>query len=139
MKAFEYLEHTADVKFRAYGRDPVEMLENAALALMNTMADISSVRLKESWRTELEAADLEQLAYDWLSELIFLSETEAALFSSFQIKLEQNQQWRLAVDLYGEKIDLGRHAFKNAVKAVTWHEFQVKKNEMWCMQVVLDV
>jgi SHS2 domain-containing protein len=139
MKAFEFLEHTADVKFRAYGRDPEEMLENAALALMSTMADISRVQLKESWRTELEAPDLEHLAYDWLSELIFLSETEGALFSSFQIRLEQNQQWKLAGGLHGEKIDLGRHALRDAVKAVTWHEFQVKKNDIWCLQVVLDV
>jgi SHS2 domain-containing protein len=139
MKAFEYLEHTADVKFRAYGQDPEEMLENAALALMNTMADISSVHQKESWRAELEASDLEHLAYDWLSELIFLSETEVSLFSSFQVKLEQNQQWKLAGDFSGEKIDLKRHAFRNAVKAVTWHEFSVKKNDIWCLQAVLDV
>jgi SHS2 domain-containing protein len=139
MKAFEYLEHTADVKFRAYGRNPEEMLENAALALMNTMADISSVQLMASWSAELEASDLEHLAYDWLSELIFLSETEAALFSSFQVKIEQNQQWKLAGGLGGEKIDLKRHAFRNAVKAVTWHEFSVKKNDIWCLQAVLDV
>jgi SHS2 domain-containing protein len=139
MKAFEYLEHTADVKFRAYGRDPEEMLENAALALINTMADVSSVQLKASWRTELEAPDLEHLAYDWLSELIFLSETESALFSSFQIEIEQNQQWKLAGGIGGETIDLNRHAFRNAVKAVTWHEFSVKKNDIWCLQAVLDV
>jgi SHS2 domain-containing protein len=139
MKAFEYLEHTADVKFRAYGRDPEEMLENAALALMNTMADVSSVKRETSWRTDLEASDLEHLAYEWLSELIYLSETESALFSSFQVKIEQNQQWKLAGDLCGEKIDLKRHAFRNAVKAVTWHEFSVKKNDVWCLQTVLDV
>lgn len=139
MKAFEFLEHTADVKFRAYGRDPEEMLENAALALMSTMADISQVQLKEAWRTNLDAPDLEHLAYDWLSELIFLSETEGALFSSFRIELKRNQQWKLAAGLYGEKIDLGRHALRDAVKAVTWHEFLVKKNDMWCLQVVLDV
>jgi len=139
MKAFEYLEHTADVKFRAYGRDPEEMLKNAALALMNTMADMSSVQLETSWKTELEAPDLEHLAYEWLSELIYLSETESALFSSFRIKIEKNQQWKLAGDLGGEKIDLKRHAFRNAVKAVTWHEFYVKKNDTWCLQAVLDV
>jgi HEAT repeat protein len=39
----------------------------------------------------------------------------------------------------GERIDLGRHAFENEVKAVTRHKFGIKKNQIWCIQVVLDV
>ncbi|MGV8125807.1 MAG: archease [Methanothrix sp.] len=36
-------------------------------------------------------------------------------------------------------MDLGRHAFENEVKAVTRHKFGIKKNQIWCIQVVLDV
>ena len=139
MKPYEYFEHTADVKFRAYGKTPDEMLSNAALALFNSMINTATVQPKETWKVKLSSQDLEQLAYDWLSELIFLFETEFAVFSIFDVKLQQNSDWRLEAAIGGEKIDPSRHAFDNEVKAVTLHQFEVKKNDLWCIQVVLDV
>lgn len=139
MKPFEYLEHTADVKFRAYGRTPEEMLENAALALFQSMVDLSTVRSERTWVVDLDAPDLDQLAYRWLSELIFLFETESSIFSRFRVSLKRNEEWRLKGEVGGEGIDLGRHAFENEVKAITLHEFQVRRNGLWCVQAVLDV
>jgi SHS2 domain-containing protein len=141
MIPFEYLEHTADIKFRAYGKSPEEMLANAAAALFKAMVDPATIEVKETWTVELEATNLEQLAYDWLSELVFLFETESAVFAAFTIKLQQNKSgsWSLHGKIGGERIDLKRHAFENEVKAITLHEFQVKKNDVWCLQVVLDV
>ncbi len=139
MKPFEYLEHTADVKFRAYGQSPEEMLSNAAAALFKSMVDPSAIQAKETWRVMLEATDLEQLAFSWLSEIVFLFETESAVFSTFAVKLQQNGSLKLEGEIGGERIDLERHAFENEVKAVTLHEFQIKKNDVWCIQVVLDV
>lgn len=142
MQPFEYLEHTADIKFRAYGQTAEEMLENAALALFSSMTDLSKVVAKETWATELKSPDLEQLAYSWLSEIVFLFETESAVFSKFKVVLEHEEQkgeWTLHAEIGGEKLDLKKHAFDNEVKAITLHEFFVKKNDIWCMQVVLDV
>ncbi len=139
MKPFEYLEHTADIKFRAYGQTREQMLENAAIALFGSMTDLSKVQVKETWKTELKSPDLEQLTYSWLSEIVFLFETESAVFSTFKVKLSQKEEWRLEAEIGGERLDLERHAFDNEVKAVTLHEFRVKKNDLWCVQVVLDV
>jgi SHS2 domain-containing protein len=139
MKPYEYLEHTADVKFKAYGKSPDEMLSNAALALFNSMIDTATIHAKETWTVELSGQDLEQLAYDWLSEMVFLFETEFAVFSTFDVKLHKNSDWSLQAAVGGERIDHSRHAFDNEVKAVTLHEFEVKKNDFWCIQVVLDV
>lgn len=142
MKPYEYLEHTADVKFRAYGKTPAEMLGNAALALFNSMIDTATIQAKEIWNVQIFGEDLEQLAYDWLSELVFLFETEFAVFSKFNVELHQNDDWKLEAILEGEKIDPARHAFDNEVKAVTLHEFEIKnikETDLWCIQVVLDV
>jgi SHS2 domain-containing protein len=139
MKPFEYLEHTADVKFRAYGHSPEEMLSNAAAALFKSMVDPATIQAKETWKVELEAPDLEQLAYNWLSEIVFLFETESAVFSKFAVRLKQNGSLKLEGEIRGERIDLKRHAFENEVKAVTLHEFEIKKNDVWCIQAVLDV
>ena len=139
MIAFEYLEHTADIMFRAYGRTEEEMLSNAASALFKAMVDPASIAAVEKWTVELEGSDLDDLAYQWLSEIIFLSETESAVFSTFSVRLKQDGGMKLYGEIGGEKIDLGRHAFENEVKAVTRHKFGIKKNQLWCIQVVLDV
>jgi len=141
MIPFEYLEHTADIKFRAYGKTPEEMLCNAAAALFNSMVKPATIAVKETWTVELQADDLEDLAYQWLSEIVFLFETESAVFSTFSMKLEQDETkpWKLQAEIGGERIDLQRHAFENEVKAITRHKFGIKKNDMWCIQVILDV
>ncbi len=139
MKSFEYLEHTADIKFRAYGKTPEEVLENAALALFSAMTDLSKVEVKETWKADLKSPDLEQLAYSWLSEIVFLFETESAVFSKFKVVLEKKDELTLHAEIGGERLDLNKHAFDNEVKAITLHEFSVKKNDVWCIQVVLDV
>jgi SHS2 domain-containing protein len=141
MIPFEYLEHTADVKFRAYGKTPEEMLSNAAAALFKSMVDPATITVKETWKVELEAFDLEDLAYQWLSEIVFLFETESAVFATFSIKIEQDrtEPWKLQAEIGGERIDLKRHAFENEVKAITRHKFGIKKNDVWCIQVILDV
>ncbi len=141
MIPFEYLEHTADIKFRAYGKTPDEMLCNAAAALFNSMVKPSMVTVKETWKVELVADDLEDLAYQWLSEIVFLFETESAVFAAFSVKLEQDvtKSWSLQAEIGGERIDLKRHCFENEVKAITRHKFCIKKNNVWCIQVILDV
>lgn len=142
MIAFEYLEHTADIKFRAYGMTPEEMLSNAALALFQSMVDPATIAVKETWKVQLQAEDLEDLAYQWLSEIVFLFETESAVFAAFSMRLEQDEttkSWKLQAEIGGERIDLQRHAFENEVKAITRHKFGIKKNEVWCIQVILDV
>ena len=142
MIPFEYLEHTADVKFRAYGVTPEEMLSNAAAALFKTMVDPATVQILETWMVVLEAPELEDLAYRWLSEIVFLFETESAVFATFVVQLRQNGSWKLVAEIGGERIDLKRHSFENEVKAITMHQFQIEKNEkndLWCIQVILDV
>jgi SHS2 domain-containing protein len=142
MIPFEYLEHTADVKFRAYGTTPDQMLSNAAAALFGAMISPEQVKAKELWQVELESEDLEDLAYQWLSEIVFLFETESAVFSRFQVALEEIEDgkgWKLRAEIGGERMDPERHSFLAEVKAVTRHKFVIEKNERWCIQVVLDV
>jgi SHS2 domain-containing protein len=96
---------------------------------------------------ELSSDSLERLAYGWLSELVFLFETESAVFSTFEVHLheikgspdKESSGWKLLAEVGGERIDQARHSFENEVKAITLHRFGVKKNDHWCLQVVLDV
>lgn len=140
MKTFEYLEHTADVKFRAYGGTLEDLFGNLAQALFNAMIDTSTVDVLEKWNLELSAEDLEELAYSWLSELLFMYEVESAVFGEFNVMLHREDgAWRLNAEIGGERIDPKRHIFDCEVKAVTLHEFEVVKEDGWMAQVILDV
>lgn len=48
MAKFRYLPHTADMKFRSYGRSFREALENSAAALINVMLDADSINGEQS-------------------------------------------------------------------------------------------
>lgn len=155
-KKYEFLEHTADIMFRAWGSTIGEMLENAALAMFNVMIDTATVRPDMTWRVELAAPDIERLSYDWLSELLFLLDSEVAVFCSFDVSLSITEQgWALSADVRGERIDRSRHLFETEVKAVTLHRFEVSNrgqrdadtennqtdgdNKYWVIQAILDV
>lgn len=146
METIEYLEHTADVKFRVRGRSLEETFENAGLAMLGAMIDPATVRAEETWPVEVEAESLEGLLYDWLSEILYLFEVELAAFSSFEVEIEEEEGgWRLSGRVGGERVDPERHFFDTEVKAVTLHQFEIKKetgeggDEIWTAQVVLDV
>ncbi|RLE53057.1 MAG: archease, partial [Candidatus Methanomethylicota archaeon] len=65
-KAFEFLDHMADVYIAAYGRDLKEAFENAAKAMFEVMTDISTVNPKVKREIRVEGFDLESLLYEWL-------------------------------------------------------------------------
>ena len=61
MKKYEYLPHTADVKFRAYGKNLEETFSNAATAMMNIMVDTKKVKTATTKKIETEGDDLQSL------------------------------------------------------------------------------
>jgi SHS2 domain-containing protein len=73
-KQYEYMEHTADVKFLAYGKTLEEVFENAALAMFNVIIDTDKVSGETTREVFLKSPDLEFLLVDWLSELLYLFE-----------------------------------------------------------------
>lgn len=138
---FEYLEHTADAKFRAYGRTIEEAFENAALAMFNVMIATDHVRELVSKKIEVTSADLDGLLVDWLSELLYLFDAEQVVFGKFAVERikEDSGEYSLSGAASGEPIDLARHEFDTEVKAVTYNELKIEETAHgWAVQVVVD-
>lgn len=94
-----------------------------------------------SWKVELQSEDLEELAYQWLSEVNLLIRDRVG--GLLHIQSGTGKGWRRHVasgsrDMRRED-GPGEHSFLCEVKAVTRHKFGIKKNELWCIQAVLDV
>ena len=137
----EYLDHPADVKFRASGKTIEEAFEYAALAMFGAMIDTDTVRLVTTLDIDLDADDCEELLYDFLSELLYLFEVEEIVFGRFDVERikRHGDLYHLRAHATGEAIDLDRHRFDVGVKAVTFHDMLIERTDAgYVVQVVVD-
>ena len=138
MKRYETFDHTADIGVRVFGRTVEEVFANAAYALFDQMTDLRKVGDGAVQEIFVEGADREDLLIRWLGELLFLCQGRGYLFKEFSI-LHLNSNSLRAV-ARGEIFDSSRHHFKTEIKAVTYHQVEVKqKDKGWEGKVVFDV
>lgn len=139
MKNFEFLEHVSDIYIAAYGRDLKESYENAALAMFQTMTEVNSIEPETKVEVTVEGDDEESLLYNWLENLLVRFEVDGLLFGKFKIKdidNNNNGKFRLSGEAYGEQYNPEKHISKVAIKAVTYHGMEIKKDRN---QVVVKV
>jgi SHS2 domain-containing protein len=139
-KDFVFLEHTADIRFEAYGKTLDECFMNAAKALTYSITDPRTIKEETKEEINLEADDLERLLHDFLSEMLFRFDTEAMLTNAAKVEIKENRGYSLKAELSGEVYDPDVHHLKAEVKAVTYHNLKVKKEEgLWTAEVLCDV
>jgi SHS2 domain-containing protein len=125
-RAFQIVDHTADVGIVAYGTDMKQMFSNAALGLFSLITEPQSIGAQLQRKLEVVAEDRDSLLVEWLNELIYLFDAEHLLFNRFDIdSLTGN---RLKATCYGEKFDPSRHKLKLGVKAATYHMLKLDKH-----------
>ncbi|MBN1159698.1 MAG: archease [Candidatus Diapherotrites archaeon] len=138
---FEYLEHTADVKFRAYGSTWENVFRNAAKAMLEVMTDTSILKEEKEIRLKANASTLDELVVAWLSEILFQSETKEIIFKEAKPEKiwEENRKWYVKGTAIGQKMNKNMK-FKTEIKAVTYHELEAKeKNGKKYCQVIVDI
>jgi len=142
MKRFEWVEHPSDIGFRAYGRDLAEALENAALALFEVMVDTSQVRPLQEVSIELEAEDEGALLYDWLERFLYFHDAHGLVMSKFKVDelIQRDHGFKIRARAWGERFDPKRHDARTAVKAMTYHMMEIKREPGRCsVQAVVDI
>jgi len=132
---FKFLEHTADIKFQAFGKSLEEVFANSALAMFNSMFD-GKVKKTEKFNVETEGKDNESLLYNFLEELIILFDGKQFFLSGVE-KIEI-KNGKLKAEVVGDKTE--NYKISLDVKAITYSEMFVKQEKgKWISQVVLDV
>ena len=138
MKRFEVLDHTADIGIIVYGEDLKGLFENAGEAFFHLITDMRRVRRRVERKIEIKGESLERLMVDWLSELLYLHDVENLLFKEF--KVESVGENGLKAIVKGEPFQEGVHVIKTEVKAVTYHQIKVRKeNGNWRAQIIFDL
>lgn len=138
MQRWEHFAHVADIGVRGHGDTLAAAFAAAALGLTAVVVDPARVRAQERVGVACSAADLEVLFYDWLNAVVLQMATQRMLFSRFDVRVEGG---RLMADLYGEPVDVARHAPAVEVKGATFTELAVRREPdgSWLAQCVLDV
>src|SRR5208337_829954 len=106
---FEFLEHTADVYIRAFGKTMDEAYANSALAMFEVMTDTDKIAQTKQENLEVEAEDQYALLYNWLEILLVKFETEGMFYSKFEIPTgkKPKKTSRLKQKFGGKNMTLG--------------------------------
>ena len=93
---------------------------------------------KQNISVSAQAPDIELLFVDWLSSIIYQSDTRKMLFSSFKVSIDGLS---LNAQISGSLISSCISIPAVEVKGVTYAELAVKQNQngLWVAQCVLDV
>ncbi len=136
-RPFEEFDHTADVGIIARGRTKEELFEHAAAGMLQFLIDPEQGDAREWREVVVEADDLEGLLVAWLNKLLVLLNADGFLPVRWKIRKLTDQQLRAEVG--GEPVDPARHRFHLDVKAATYHQLQIRKNQEWQARVIFDV
>jgi SHS2 domain-containing protein len=140
MKKFEFVDiTTADVAFRAYGKNLNELFSNSALAMFDVIIDTKKVKPKVSKKIKIRGNDIQSLMFDWLNELLVFVDGDKLAFSEFDVKVDE-KDFKLNAICRGEKMDSKKHELRTGVKSATYHKMEIKREkELWVSQVILDI
>lgn len=134
---WEHFEHKADIGVRGVGGTMAESFEQAALAMISVVTDLSLIRTSTAINVSCSDADNDTLLYDWLNTLIYEMATRKMLFSKFEISISNG---KLDATVYGETIDTQRHQPAVEIKGATFTELAVlNEQDRWIAQCVVDV
>ncbi len=138
MKRFEILDHTADIGIIVHGENLKALFENAGEAFFHLITDLRKVKRRIERQVNIGGESLDRLMVDWLSELLYLHDAENLLFRGFEV--DSVGEDGLKAIAKGELFQEGVHVIKTQVKAVTYHQIEVRQeNGLWRAQVILDL
>ncbi len=132
MPKFINLEHTADIKIRAYGDNLNTLFQNAAFAMFSQIYK-AEVKPEITREIKIKSVDQESLLVDFLSELLTLSDQYNEIYNTFKLEIKD-------FEIKGEISGQAVKSFDEEIKAVTYHELKITKNKnIWTAEIVFDI
>lgn len=138
MQKFHLLDHTGDLGILVFGETRGALFQHAAEALFNIITDPETIQKQASRDISLDANSIEELLVGWLSEFLFLLDTQGLIFKDFDIHFLKGS--RINATAYGEAYDPERHPLNIVLKAVTYHQLTIyQQGGIWTARVIFDV
>ena len=132
---YKFLEHTADIKFQAYGKTLNEVFENSVLAVVEYISRGKKIKAIKAKVVDVLGNDLNSLFYNFLDELLYLLDAENFISARAEVMI---RGYNLHAEIFGD--DASNYLDLDHIKAATYAEMHVKKiDKGWEAQAVLDV
>ncbi len=136
---YEFINHTADLGIKVWGESLESLFENAAYSMFDIIGEVDQVQGGHLIRIQLGPERLEELLADWLRNLLYHFNVEGYLLRRFKIERVDVKQG-LKGEARGGRLDPPTRFLKTEIKAVTYHDLEVKKTGRgWEAQVIFDV
>ena len=142
MMKYKFLEDVAiaDIAYEAYGKTLNELFENSAFAIFELSANLKTISARQKIEFGLENKKIENLLYDFLSEILFLKDSKYMVFKKVKVSIKENKKFQLKAILEGDTINPQKQQLENDIKAVTMHMFEIKKEKSkYKATVVVDI
>lgn len=134
--SYKILSHIADLRVRVSGKSLDHLFYEAMRGMMEYMELEGGLsRDKTKRRITLTASGATVLLIDFLSEVLSSAQVNREIYTDLHfIRFSETS---LVADVMGQKVK----GFKNDIKAVTFHEAEIKKNEKgeWETLLVYDI
>lgn len=140
---FEFIDHTADVQVKSWGRTLEDAFNQTAYSLMVTITpDLKKIIPKVEKTLKIQAEDKESLLFDFLSEFLYIFDVDELVFSDINvISIRKiNHNYLLKAILKGEKFDKKKHEIGIEVKAITYSFMKIEeKIDSVQIEAVFDI
>ena len=135
MQNYEILEHTGDVKIKAYGKSKEELFQNAMEWMFKILNPKSKGQNPKQRSIEIQSSDLNALLVDFLSEVNYLRQTNMEMYN--KVRFTKFSDMRLKGEIEGYEIE----EFGEDIKAVTFHKLDIRQNKegIWETSIIFDV
>ncbi|UZE93945.1 MAG: archease [Candidatus Pacearchaeota archaeon] len=140
MKKYEFLEHTADVFIVGNGKTLEEAFQNCALGLSQYMVNLGDVEKKIQKKIMAKGTDLKSLLVEFLTQFLILHDSENLVFSSIKVTKFDDKNFEIEAIIEGEEFDPEKHKQGTLIKAITYHELEIKEKEgIYSVKVLVDI
>lgn len=128
---YTILDHSGDLRIRAEGSDFLEALAHASIGLLSQIVPPDTVNEANERPISVIGHDQPEQALAFLNELLFLAYGRHWLPRRVKRLTSCGRTGCTELDgtLTGEPVDPQRHEFRYDIKAVTYHDFRIERQD----------
>jgi SHS2 domain-containing protein len=138
---FKFIDHTADIAVEVEADTIEELFTVSAEAWKKIVFEGAAILKKDEKRINIAEDDHGSLLVRFLNDLNFLFQAKKWVCSSIkEIIIKKNNEWNLSALLSGEPYNEKRHEVHLEIKAVTFHQMEIRKIKgKYSTRIVFDI
>lgn len=139
MTGYKLLDHTSEIGFEATGATLGDAFANAGKAVFEIMTDVDRLSTDTDTSFTVESENLEALLFDFVDELIYLSQADGLLLGLFDVTIDETVDgYRLECTGTGQEIQADMRL--QEIKAPTYSDIVVEEQaDGWRLRMFVDV